>query len=158
MKEMHGSVPDVLVAKLVEMTSQYPAAQAIALLYFILLGRAPDADGAAFYTKRFATSADEKRAVVTELASSDEAEMFGALYFPRECLDLGNGIGSVVTEPAATLALLGATRRRLIEAMERLRNIEDLVKLRLLSVPEISGASFDALSQRVLALEQNLKR
>ena len=47
-------------------------------------------------------------------------------------------------------------RRRMIETMERLDNIESLARLTLLSVPEWCGSAYTDLERRIAALENAL--
>ena len=59
-------------------------------------------------------------------------------------------------EPLGALAVLGLMRRRMIETMERLDNIESLARLTLLSVPEWCGSAYTDLERRIAALESAL--
>jgi hypothetical protein len=59
-------------------------------------------------------------------------------------------------EPLGALAVLGLMRRRMIETMERLDNIEGLARLTLLSVPEWCGSAYTDLERRITALEDTV--
>jgi len=52
--------------------------------------------------------------------------------------------------------VLGLMRRRMIETMERLDNIESLARITLLSVPEWCGSAYTDLERRIAALESAL--
>jgi hypothetical protein len=129
---------------------------AIILIYNILLGRDPDPDGASFYGARLDGSSTQRVSALRELATSDEAQRYG-LFSLTPAIE-GTDVDAVhlPEEPLGVLALLGLMRRRMIETMERLDNIEQLARITLLSVPEWCGSAYTDLERRVAALEDTL--
>jgi hypothetical protein len=86
-----------------------------------------------------------RRGVTASSASArtSRASIFDAVHLPEE--------------PLGVLAVLGLMRRRMIETMERLDNVESLARITLLSVPEWCGSAYTDLDRRIAALEESTK-
>jgi hypothetical protein len=126
---------------------------AVILIYNILLGRDPDPDGAAFYGARLDGSSAQRVSALRELATSDEARRYGLFSLSSTVEGTDVDVVHLPEEPLGVLALLGLMRRRMIETMERLDNLETLARITLLSVPEWCGSAYTDLERRVAALE-----
>jgi Domain of unknown function (DUF4214) len=146
----------LLLETLSEMCERCRPGTAVILIYNILLGRDPDPDGAAFYGARLDGSSAQRIGALRELATSDEARRYG-LFSLNPALD-GIDVDAVhlPEDPLGVLAMLGLMRRRMIETMERLDNIESLARITLLSVPEWCGSAYADLERRIAGLETAL--
>jgi hypothetical protein len=129
---------------------------AVILIYNILLGRDPDPDGAAFYGARLDGSSAQRVSALRELATSDEARRYGLLSLSSTVEGTDVDVVHLPEEPLGVLALLGLMRRRMIETMERLDNLETLARITLLSVPEWCGSAYTDLERRLAVLEDDL--
>jgi hypothetical protein len=152
MKE-EGAAKLLLLQALSEMCGRCVPGAAIILVYNILLGRDPDPDGEAFYGARLDGPAEQCLSALRELATSDEARRYGLFSLGDE-IDVD--AVHLPEEPLGALAVLGLMRRRMIETMERLDNIENLARLTLLSVPEWCGSAYTDLERRITALEDTI--
>jgi hypothetical protein len=92
-------------------------------------------------------------AALRELATSEEAQRFGLFSLGRPMEGIDIDAVHLPEEPLGVLALLGLMRRRMIETIERLDNIESLARITLLSVPEWCGSAYSDLERRIAALE-----
>ena len=129
---------------------------AVVLIYNILLGRDPDPEGAAFYGPRLDGSLAQRIGALRELATSEEAGRYGLFSLSQRIDEMDVEAIHLPEDPLGVLALLGLMRRRMIEAMERLDNIETLARITLLSVPEWCGGAYTDLERRITALEDAL--
>jgi hypothetical protein len=143
----------LLLQTLSEMCEQCLPGAAVILIYNILLGRDPDPDGASFYGARLDGSPVQRLGALRELATSDEAQRYGLFSLGPSVEGIDVDAVHVPEDPLSVLALLGLMRRRLIETMERLDNIEGLARITLLSVPEWCGSAYTNLERRIAALE-----
>jgi hypothetical protein len=145
-----------LLQALSEMCGRCVPGTAIMLVYNILLGRDPDPDGEAFYGARLDGSPEQRLGALRELATSDEAQRYGLFSLGGELAGIDVNAVHLPEEPLGALAVLGLMRRRMIETMERLDNIESLARITLLSVPEWCGSAYTDLERRITALESAL--
>ena len=152
MKE-DGAAKLLLLQALSEMCGRCVPGAAIILIYNILLGRDPDPDGEAFYGARLDGPPAQRLSALRELATSDEARRYGLFRLGEDISRVDVDAVHLPEEPLGALAVLGLMRRRMIETMERLDNIEGLARLTLLSVPEWCGSAYTDLESRVTALE-----
>jgi hypothetical protein len=143
----------LLLQALSEMCGRSQPGAAVILIYNILLGRDPDPDGEAFYGARLDGPPAQRLGALRELATSDEAQRYGLFSLGAE-IDID--AVHLPEEPLGGLAVLGLMRRRMIETMERLDNIESLARITLLSVPEWCGSAYTDLERRITALEDAL--
>jgi hypothetical protein len=143
----------LLLQALSEMCGRCAPGTAIILIYNILLGRDPDPDGEAFYGARLDGPPEQRLGALRELATSDEAQRYGLFSLGAE---IDADAVHLPEEPLGGLAVLGLMRRRMIETMQRLDNIESLARLTLLSVPEWCGSAYTDLERRITALEDAL--
>jgi hypothetical protein len=148
-----GAAKLLLLRTLSEMCERCLPGAAVILIYNILLGRDPDPDGESFYGARLDGSPAQRLAALRELATSEEAQRFGLFSLSPTIAGLDADAVHLPEEPLGVLALLGLMRRRMIETMDRLDNIESLARITLLSVPEWCGSAYTDLERRVLALE-----
>src|SRR5689334_20519726 len=130
----------LLLQALSEMCDRCLPGAAVILIYNILLGRDPDPDGEAFYGARLDGSPSQRLAALRELATSDEARRYGLFSLGAAIAEVDVDAVHLPEEPLGVLAMLGLMRRRMIETMERLDNIESLARITLLSVPECAAA------------------
>lgn len=152
MKE-DGAAKLLLLQALSEMCERCPPGAAIILVYNILLGRDPDPDGEAFYGARLDGPREQCLGALRELATSEEARRYGLFSLGADIAEIDVNAVHLPEEPLGALAVLGLMRRRMIETMERLDNIESLARLTLLSVPEWCGSAYTDLERRITALE-----
>ena len=155
MKE-DGAAKLLLLRALSEMCERCVPGAAVILVYNILLGRDPDPDGEAFYGARLDGPAAQRLGALRELATSDEAQRYGLFSLGAEIEGIDVDALHLPEEPLGGLAVLGLMRRRMIETMERLDNIESLVRITLLSVPEWCGSAYTDLERRITALEDTV--
>jgi hypothetical protein len=126
---------------------------AVDLLYFILLGRAPDASGRSYYLNKLKTSEEGAASAIREIASSYEAKQYGILH--AASIAAGHTIAaSDSANPAWVFAALGITVRRLVELQEKFNKLDELARLTFLSVPEVSGKLYDRLATRLEEVER----
>src|SRR5437763_12006232 len=128
MKE-DGAAKLLRLQALSEMCGRCVPGTAIILIYNILLGRDPDPDGEAFYGARLDGPPAQRLGALRELATSDEARRYGLFSLGAE---IDADAVHLPEEPLGGLAVLGLMRRRMIETMQRLDNIESLARLTLL--------------------------
>jgi len=140
------------------MCQQCPSGAAVILIYNILLGRDPDPDGEAFYGARIDGPPAQRLGALRELATSEEAQRYGLFSFSPALQGIDVEAVHLPEAPLGVLALLGLMRRRMVETMERLDNIESLARITLLSVPEWCGSAYTDLERRIAALENALAR
>src|SRR5689334_5724626 len=143
----------LLLQALSEMCDRCLPGAAVILIYNILLGRDPDPDGEAFYGARLDGSPTQRLAALRELATSDEARRYGFFSLGEDMAGVDLDAVHLPEEPLGVLAVLGLMRRRMIETMERLDNIESLARITLLSVPEWCGSAYTDFERRIAALE-----
>lgn len=148
-----GAAKLLLLRALSEMCGRCPPGAAIILVYNILLGRDPDPDGEAFYGARLDGPREQCLGALRELATSEEARRYGLFSLGADIAEIDVNAVHLPEEPLGALAVLGLMRRRMIETMERLDNIESLARLTLLSVPEWCGSAYTDLERRITALE-----
>jgi hypothetical protein len=149
----NGAAKLLLLQALSEMCGRCAPGAAIILVYNVLLGRDPDPDGEAFYGARLDGLPAQRLSALRELATSDEARRYGLFSLGAE-IDVD--AVHLPEEPLGALAVLGLMRRRMIETMERLDNIESLTRITLLSVPEWCGSAYTDLERRITALEDTV--
>jgi hypothetical protein len=150
-----GAAKRLLLQALSEMCGNSLPGTAVILIYNILLGRDPDPAGAAFYGPRLDGSPAQRIGALRELAASEEAGRYGLLSLTRTAEGMDVDAIHLPEDPLGVLALLGLVRRRMIETMERLDNIETLARITLLSVPEWCGSAYTQLERRIAALEDS---
>jgi hypothetical protein len=143
----------LLLQALSEMCERCLPGAAVILIYNILLGRDPDPDGESFYGARLDGSQAQRLGALRELATSDEARRYGFFSLGEEISGIDLDAIHLPEEPLGVLAVLGLMRRRMIETMERLDNIEGLTRITLMSVPEWCGSAYTDLERRIAALE-----
>lgn len=124
----------------------------VGVLFNIFLGRDPDADATQYYAERMARSHAEVRAVITEIATSEEARSLGLLSSAIKLTSSSSGDDTPIA--LCLLAASGILFRRLTEQSAKFANIEQLAKLTLLSVPEWCGHAYDKLQSRIEQLEK----
>jgi hypothetical protein len=146
----------LVLQALSDMSERCLPGTAVILIYNILLGRDPDPDGASFYGARLDGPPAQRVSALRELASSDEARRYGLFRLSPMVEEMDVDAVHLPEEPLGVLALLGLMRRRMIETMERLDNIESLARITLLSVPEWCGSAYTDLERRIAALEEAL--
>jgi hypothetical protein len=151
-----GAAKILLLQALSEMCDRCLPGAAVILIYNILLGRDPDPDGESFYGARLDGSPAQRLGALRELATSDEAQRFGLFSLSPTIAGLDADAVHLPEEPLGVLALLGLMRRRMIETMEQLDNIESLARITLLSVPEWCGSAYSDLERRIAAFEDAL--
>jgi hypothetical protein len=151
-----GAAKLLLLQALSEMCGRCVPGTAIILIYNILLGRDPDPDGEAFYGARLDGPPAQRLGALRELATSDEARRYGLFSLDAEIERIDIDAVHLPEEPLGAMAVLGLMRRRMIETMERLDNIESLARITLLSVPEWCGSAYTDLERRVMALEDTI--
>ena len=148
----------LLLRALAEMCQQCPPGTAVILIYNILLGRDPDPDGEAFYGARIDGPPAQRLGALRELATSEEAQRYGLFSLSPALQGMDVDAVHLPEAPLGVLAVLGLMRRRMVETMERLDNIESLARITLLSVPEWCGSAYTDLQRRIAALETALAR
>jgi hypothetical protein len=148
-----GAAKLLLLQALSEMCAKCARGTAVILVYNIILGRDPDPEGASFYGPRLDGSAAQRLGALRELATSEEARRYGLFSLSPMVEGIDVEAVHLPEDPFGVLALLGLMRRRMIETMERLDNIETLARITLLSVPEWCGSAYTQLEQRLTALE-----
>jgi hypothetical protein len=146
----------LLLQTLSEMCERCLPGAAVILIYNILLGRDPDPDGASFYGPRLDGPPAQRIGALRELATSDEARRYGLFSLSTAVDGMDVDAVHLPEDPLGILALLGLMRRRMIETMERLDNIETLARITLLSVPEWCGSAYTDLDRRITALEDTV--
>lgn len=146
----------LLLQALSEMCERCLPGAAVILIYNILLGRDPDPDGESFYGARLDGSQAQRLGALRELATSDEARRYGFFSLGEEISGIDLDAIHLPEEPLGVLAVLGLMRRRMIETMERLDNIEGLTRITLMSVPEWCGSAYTDLERRIAALENTV--
>jgi hypothetical protein len=151
-----GTAKILLLQALSEMCQRCLPGAAVILIYNILLGRDPDPDGAAFYGPRLDGTHAQRLGALRELALSDEARRYGLFSLSPRFEGMDVDAVHVPEDPLGVLALVGLMRRRMIETMERLDNIETLARITLLSVPEWCGGAYTDLERRIGELEAAL--
>jgi hypothetical protein len=151
-----GAAKLLLLQTLSEMCERCLPGAAVILVYNILLGRDPDPDGASFYGARLDGSPGQRLAALRELATSDEARRYGLFSLSPAVEGVDVDAVHLPEDPLGVLALLGLMRRRMIETMEHLDNIENLARITLLSVPEWCGSAYTQIERRVAVLEDTL--
>jgi hypothetical protein len=151
-----GAAKLLLLQALSEMCGRCVPGTAIILIYNIMLGRDPDPDGEAFYGARLDGPPEQRLGALRELATSDEARRYGLFSLTAGIAEIDVGAVHLPEEPLGVLAVLGLMRRRMIETMERLDNIESLARITLLSVPEWCGSAYTDLERRLAALEDTV--
>jgi hypothetical protein len=148
----------LLLRALAEMCQHCPPGTAVTLIYNILLGRDPDPDGETFYGARIDGPPSQRLSAVRELATSEEAQRYGLFSLSPTFQAMDVDAVHLPEAPLGVLAMLGLMRRRMIETMERLDNIESLARITLLSVPEWCGSAYTDLERRIAALEDAVAR
>jgi hypothetical protein len=148
----------LLLRVLAEMCQQCSPGTAVILVYNILLGRDPDPDGEAFYGARIDGPPAQRLSALRELATSEEAQRYGLFSLSPALQGMDVDTVHLPEAPLGVMAVLGLMRRRMIETMERLDNIESLARITLLSVPEWCGTAYADLERRIATLETALAR
>ncbi len=129
-----GAAKLLLLQALSDMCGRCVPGTAIILIYNILLGRDPDPDGEAFYGARLDGPPAQRLGALRELATSEEAQRYGLFSLGAE-IDVD--AVHLPEEPLGALAVLGLMRRRMIETMQRLDNIESLARTHPLVSPRV---------------------
>jgi Domain of unknown function (DUF4214) len=151
MKGRGDESADVVAAVLAAVIDRMEPVEATNVLYKLVLGRAPDAEGLEYYKKKVANGVDTRNAAIRELLCSSEAQKYSLFDAPSGSAD------QITARPligiAEVLTLVAAVHRRSVLTLERLEKFEQLAQLTLLSVPEWCGEAYDRLERRVDELD-----